>query len=129
MEPLNISFVQGESFSMRLALKNTLERNNDGSYAALDLTGATVIAQLRSDISSEASAGDFTCTIEMPTDDGIITVEMPPDESADLTLVESTTYENKPTIFAYDVMVTLADSQVFRAQYGTCSVTPAVSHV
>lgn len=91
--PTNIDRVRGDDWAI------TGQLTNNGT--AVDLTGATLAAQLRSSADSRTVAGTFTVTVT-DEDDGRIT----------LALGGDTTSRLRPGTYVYDIEVTVGGSTV-----------------
>lgn len=106
---INIVIDQGTTFSKNFTVI-------DAAGSAIDLTGATIIAQIRRSHASSTYV-DFTVNISDATN-GIVV----------LSLLPAVTETLRPGRWVYDIKVTKADNTVIRAFEGIATVTPQVSY-
>jgi hypothetical protein len=112
-----ISITQGQFYEDTINLTHT-----DGS--AIDLTGATVISQIRRGPASLGYAilASFTVTISSPATSGVITRSLTGNQTAALPLP----FPSDATFF-HDIFVTTNGGEPLQVVSGTVSVSPNYS--
>ena len=105
---LNLSVNTSTSFDQSFTLTN-----DDGS--ALNLTGYTILAQIRKH-SSSTTAVNFSATAPSPTS-GVVKLELQPSDTASL----------KPGRYVYDIVITDPSSVATRVVEGSVIVSKTVS--
>jgi hypothetical protein len=103
---------QGTTFPVKL-------RYLDSNNSVVDLTGATVRAQLRK--SYDQTNADLDCTIA----NGKAFVDV--DNYFGFTLAPADTSALTATTYFYDLVVTTSGGDVTRAMEGTLTITPEVT--
>lgn len=109
----NIKINQGSTFTLRLRL----------AAPGVDLTGATGRGKLRAKFTDAAAAASFTVT---PGSDAIGTYFDATLSAADTAAIPLTVAgpDRRPTRFAYDIEIVLADLSVIRVVEGIAEVSP-----
>ena len=111
----NITVYRGDTYTETL----TYQEGTEGAEVGRSLTGATIIAQIRTETGAASATASFTCTpdADQVTNPGKFVLTLPPEQS---TLLTSTSY-------VYDVQVTWSDGKVQTLKAGTVTVTQDVS--
>ena len=105
---LNLSVNTSTTFNQSFTLTE-----DDGS--ALDLTGYTILAQIRKH-SSSTTAVSFATTSDSPTT-GVLKLSLDPSDTADL----------KPGRYVYDIVITDTSSTKTRVVEGSVIVSKTIS--
>lgn len=114
---------QGEDLRLRLRL----------SSEVLNFAEATVEGQIRATYSSAEPLAEFTCELAQDVNGYYVDVSLTAAETSDIAVKAATSYIINPTMYCYDIELTLApvepetDGRVIRLLYGPCSVMPEVT--
>lgn len=108
----DITVEQGATFSLAVQPKN-----QDGT--ALDLTGATIKAQIKKTYSESSPVASFEFSITS----NVITLTMSAENTSLLPVDPASDFQIKPTRFMWFLEVALADRTI-RLLEGVCSVIP-----
>lgn len=113
-EPVKRDFIvpQGVTYPIKM-------RYLDANENPIDLTGATIHAQLRKQYDQQSP--DIDCTISNGK------AFLDGDNYFGFTLSPSDTSSVSATTYFYDLIVTKSDGDVTRAMEGTISITPEVT--
>ena len=109
---------QGEDYLLTATRKT-------GAGVPVDLTGATFIGQIRSMAGSPVDIQDLTVTL-FDAPNGVFLVILTAAQTALLPVAPNVGYQNVPTLWTYDVIMTLAGKKI-RVLMGSVSVSPEVS--
>lgn len=116
----NLLIQQGETFSRIITLTD-----NQVVPVAIDLTGYTARAQMRTAANAADIVESFTCTISAPTT-GVIVISLTATETSAIPTVGKTAYD-KVSKYVWDMEIESAGGIVTRILNGAVEVSPEVT--